>query len=1480
MRSTSAFASLVLATSILSVAFPAQGGQALPGGGTPCDVPGAVVFQSTLDGVPGSPYRAPDPVIQLYGWLSQCGSVDVRVNGEPVDDFSLLDATWEHAFTLQPGDNAITLQIFDGAGDELERLETHVFYALPLGPLRLWAPSRMVATKTLTLAGEIYDHPGSAGQIDWRLWHTLGTVSARRSDDGSAVPISITVFETLAAGAGGGAPPPDSIRFYNGVGSVSLTLDDPASAVGAELLIEVRAAGRYAARTVTVLPDVPASYTPLSGTLAGANLDWGPEDGVIHLTGDTTVPSGATLTIAPGTLVMVDAGPRNAGTVLSVSGSVHALGTPEQPIFFFPTAGPAALALPQTTSNNEHAWRGIYHYGGATSRYAWTFLTGAGNGAISGHPRAPVMRFDGGHSLDMAHFVAADLPGKVLHVANGGGRIDVSRSLFSRCGIGVEIFGSPEVAFTDTWFTRIGRAPEANQVDGDILHLDGRGIHRVDRCVLTDGGDDVIDGASSVRIYLENSIVYDTRDKLLSLKGCCGNLYNVLAFGLGGGFEQSGGVVDQTTFGLNRTFSTGYPYTIEKTILWPGSVPTCSGNVSYSSVGSASHLGCGAGNIAGNPRFANPAQNDYSLLSYSPALTAGPSGERIGWLDFPYGQTCANDAQCNDGNPCTTDVCRGGACAADYIDGCLTCSTDRDCDYGNGCVVGSCGVDGRCAFAATNEGQLCDDGWACTAGDRCTAGVCVGTEDCAVGAACDPEAGGRCQGTLHATFQDGVDGYAGTADTTLRQASPSTVFGAQATFNWDTSDGNPAGMNVGLLRFDGLFGAGPGQIPLGVAITAATLTLRVTDASDPPAAGIYSALVPWSEATATFANFGDDPGVQADELGALVAYAPVTIGTFDIDLTSAIQAAAAAPESHHGFVLLPASPNGLSVASSEAGDPAQRPTLRVRYATACTGDAACDDGQFCNGLERCNLATGRCEAALVACPGQACDEANDRCVGCLTAGDCDDGDFCNGAEICVAGQCQGATPPTCDDGVACTLDSCDSALGCRAVDGCGFGSACDLGSGVCLGVAETLIPAGATWAYRDLGTDPGPGWAAVGYDDGSWARGSAQLGYGDGDEQTVVSYGPNAGAKFPTTYFRHTFELPAGVGIEQLTLRVLRDDGVVVYLNGIEVFRDNMPSGSPGYLTYALRAASDETTFLQASVDPALLRAGANVIAAEIHQNSAGSSDLSFDLALEANVGCSGDGDCDDGNACNGSETCVARACVAGVPPDCTDGIVCTGETCDPEAGCTYDDLCGAGFGCNPANGQCEAVAAPPAPPLPIQVGNDWTFFKGRSAPTPADPLAWTAVTFDDSSWLVGPGGFGYGTDCAPYGTVLSDMQGSYLSIYARRTFSLADPAAIADLTLWVDYDDGFVAYLNGVEVVRGNMPTGSVSHTTQALGDRECSRAASPNPAGLYALSSLVDLRALLRPGLNVLAIQGTNRSLWSSDFTLAVSLTPTLAP
>jgi hypothetical protein len=163
-----------------------------------------------------------------------------------------------------------------------------------------------------------------------------------------------------------------------------------------------------------------------------------------------------------------------------------------------------------------------------------------------------------------------------------------------------------------------------------------------------------------------------------------------------------------------------------------------------------------------------------------------------------------------------------------------------------------------------------------------------------------------------------------------------------------------------------------------------------------------------------------------------------------------------------------------------------------------------------------------------------------------------------------------------------------------------------------------FVPRGSTWRYLDNGTDQGNVWDDPSFDDSAWASGPAQLGYGDGDEATVVSFGPDSANKFITTYFRRQFVVTNAAAWSNVALRLMRDDGAVVYLNGTEVNRQNMPAGPVTYQTLALTAVNppDESAFFEAPVSPSLLVSGQNTIAVEIHQVNPSSTDISFDLEL------------------------------------------------------------------------------------------------------------------------------------------------------------------------------------------------------------------------------------------------------------------------
>ena len=166
------------------------------------------------------------------------------------------------------------------------------------------------------------------------------------------------------------------------------------------------------------------------------------------------------------------------------------------------------------------------------------------------------------------------------------------------------------------------------------------------------------------------------------------------------------------------------------------------------------------------------------------------------------------------------------------------------------------------------------------------------------------------------------------------------------------------------------------------------------------------------------------------------------------------------------------------------------------------------------------------------------------------------------------------------------------------------------------------IAAGSVWRYLDNGSNQGTAWRAEGFADGAWSSGAAELGYGDGDEATVVGYGPSSSSKYITTYFRKTFDVADASKVTAAALGLVRDDGAVVYVNGTEVMRSNMPTGTIGSSTVASSnvSGSGASAWNAATVSPSLLHNGTNTIAVEVHQRSASSSDISFNLSLNLTI--------------------------------------------------------------------------------------------------------------------------------------------------------------------------------------------------------------------------------------------------------------------
>jgi len=170
-----------------------------------------------------------------------------------------------------------------------------------------------------------------------------------------------------------------------------------------------------------------------------------------------------------------------------------------------------------------------------------------------------------------------------------------------------------------------------------------------------------------------------------------------------------------------------------------------------------------------------------------------------------------------------------------------------------------------------------------------------------------------------------------------------------------------------------------------------------------------------------------------------------------------------------------------------------------------------------------------------------------------------------------------------------------------------------------------------------------------------------------------------------------------------------------------------------------------------------------------------------------------------------------------------------------------------------------------------VDVGHPGRYFKGTSEPSPGPggeaTTTWTTIGFSDdpntTAWLDGPSGYGYSNqeeELMWIRTVLNDMNGGYISVYARLRFTLTPEqiASFTQLRAEVHYDDGFVLYLNGERVAASAEIVGDPPPYNQSGGS------ASEFPAAIVDLTSRMNL---LVPGTNVLAIQAHNSDISGSS-------------
>ena len=340
--------------------------------------------------------------------------------------------------------------------------------------------------------------------------------------------------------------------------------------------------------------------------------------------------------------------------------------------------------------------------------------------------------------------------------------------------------------------------------------------------------------------------------------------------------------------------------------------------------------------------------------------------------------------------------------------------------------------------------------------------------------------------------------------------------------------------------------------------------------------------------------------------------------------------------------------------------------------TFCTGTpvaefSSCEDGLFCNGAESCD-AVGTCLAGpppvtndMIDCTDDSCDEINDVVVNAANDANCDDTQFCNGSETCHATlDCQAGTPPSADDGVGCTDDSCDE-IGDVIVNtannaNCNDAQFCN-GSETCDAVLDC-----------QAGTAPVTDDSVACTDDSC-------------DEVGDVVVNATNDANCDDAQFCNGTETCDAVLDCQAGTPPITDDAVACTDDSCDEVGDVV-------VNTANDANCDDAQFCNGSETcDALLDCQAGT--APIADDGVACTDDSCDEVGDVIVNTANDANCDDSLFCNGTETCdAALDCQTGTAA-CTDGVTCTVDSCNEnDDSCSFapsDVACDDGMACNGA---------------------------------------------------------------------------------------------------------------------------------------------------------------------------------------------------
>ncbi len=414
------------------------------------------------------------------------------------------------------------------------------------------------------------------------------------------------------------------------------------------------------------------------------------------------------------------------------------------------------------------------------------------------------------------------------------------------------------------------------------------------------------------------------------------------------------------------------------------------------------------------------------------------------------------------------------------------------------------------------------------------------------------------------------------------------------------------------------------------------------------------------------------------------------------------------------------------------------------------------------------------------------------------------------------------------------------------------------------------IEEGSTWRWRfqQGGTVP-DGWRQPGFDAGSWSVGAAPLGFGSDVIATNIDVAGGSANRPLSALFRHDFNVEDPTAVGTVTVSTYADDGVAVFVNGTEVGRTNLPTGNltlNSYATAAPSTAAARANPVTYTVPAGLLREGVNTVAAQTHVNYRSTPSVSFDLALTATPV---DPDAPPPAAPSLTATATAPDTVELTWPAAAPGTVSryrierdgalvadldgavtrfVDEGLVPDADYSYQIVAVGTSGAVSAPG-VATVRTPVEPGAPLLAeGAQWQWrFEQGDAPT----SDWREPGFDAGSWSSGVAPLGFGsTTVATDIDVTGGSSNRPLSAQFRRDVAIDDLDEVASLTITTYADDGVVVFVNGTEVGRTNLPTGTLTANSYATAAPRTA-AARGNPAS-YTVP-----RALLREGTNTIAAQ-----------------------